>query len=217
VIVIYNGLNTHGFSAFPPGAHEQVRGELGIPLDAFAVGSVGRLHPQKGYDLLLQAVGFLHTRIPTLRVLIVGEGEARPALEQQRRELGLEEVVIFAGERRDIPAMLSALDGFVSASRWEGLSNAVLEAAAAGLPVIATRVGGTPEIVLDGETGLLVEPEDAQGLATAILQLYENPELRRRLGQAGQQRVEAAFTLRTTIQKTGQLYTRLLAKRRLGG
>ena len=106
--------------------------------------------------------------IPTVQLLLVGDGELRGDLEAQTRSLGLSEIVTFAGHRADIPEILATLDLFVLPSLWEGMLNAVLEAMAAGLPVVATAVGGTAEVVVDGVTGLLVTPRDPDALANAI-------------------------------------------------
>jgi glycosyltransferase involved in cell wall biosynthesis len=123
--------------------------------------------------------------------------------------------VVFAGHRTDVPEILQALDIFVLPSNWEGLPNAVLEAMAAGLPVVATRVGGVPEVVVEGQTGILVPPRDPNALADALLTLLRDPNLRRRMGQAGRQRVQEYFSVDQMVSKTETLYEQLLSEKGL--
>ena len=147
--------------------------------------------------------------------MIVGEGPDRPRLEEEIEALGLSGRVRLAGERRDVPELLAAADVFVLPSASEGLPVSVLEAMAAGLPVIASRVGGVPEQVSDGETGLLVEPGDPSDLTAALDRLIADPSLRRRLGAAGRARAEQAFDLDPFRRAHVELYSRELARRRL--
>jgi glycosyltransferase involved in cell wall biosynthesis len=123
------------------------------------------------------------------------------------------EAVTFTGVRADVPKILAALDLFVLPSLWEGMPNAVLEAMAAGLPVVATAVGGTPEVVMDGVTGLLVPPQDPSALAQAIERLLRDPDLRRTMGRAGRRRVEQHFDVRETVRQVEDLYETLLREK----
>jgi glycosyltransferase involved in cell wall biosynthesis len=123
--------------------------------------------------------------------------------------------VHFVGHQEDILPWLAALDVFVLSSDWEGMSNALLEAMAAGLPVVATAVGGTPEVVVDGVTGLLVPPHDPISLAEAIVRLLDAPDLRRQMGQAGRERVKKSFTVERMVEQTQTLYEHILSAKGL--
>jgi sugar transferase (PEP-CTERM/EpsH1 system associated) len=210
VVTVYNGVDVERFSVAGGQAAAQARRVIGIPVEAPLVGSVGRLHSQKGFSDLLTALAQVRRRIPSVRLFLAGDGELWADLEAQSRSLGLSEAVTFAGVRTDVPEILAALDVFVLPSLWEGMPNAVLEAMAAGLPVVATAVGGTPEVVVDGVTGLLVPPRDPDALARAIESLLRDPGLRRKMGQAGWKRVERCFSVEQMVRKTEYLYETLL-------
>ena len=137
----------------------------------------------------------------------------RSTIENHVQKLGLSEKVQFLGYQNNILEILRSMDIFILPSLWEGMPNAILEAMAAGLPVVATNVGGTPEVVVDGETGFLVPPRDPEALANAIKLLIDDPELRKKFGQAGRERVERHFTIQETVRKTEELYLRLLAEK----
>ena len=175
--------------------------------------TVGRLKAPKDPLTLVRALG----RLPagSFEARIVGEGPQREALERELRALGLTERVHLLGERRDVPRLLAAADVFVLATRSEGHPVSVLEAMAAGLPVVASRVGGVPEQVVDGETGVLVDPGDPDALATALARLAADPSLRRRMGDAGRTRAEERFDLEPFRRAHLELYSRELAMRRL--
>jgi glycosyltransferase involved in cell wall biosynthesis len=141
---------------------------------------------------------------------VVGDGVEREPVFALSKELGVADKVIFTGFRTDTPEILSELSISVSSSLTEGLSNTLLESSASGIPVIATRVGGSPEIVLDGETGLIVPPRDPAALADAMCLLLENPEFARAMGDAGRQRVHDYFSVDRNVQQTETLYAQLL-------
>jgi glycosyltransferase involved in cell wall biosynthesis len=143
----------------------------------------------------------------------VGDGQERGKLARLAAELGVEQRVQFAGQQRDVLPWLAACDLFALSSDWEGLSMALLEAMAAGLPVVATRTGGTPELVVQDVTGELVPPGEAGALAQTIAGLLDDAELRRDLGRAGAERVAEAFTVERMIGQTVQLYDQLLARK----
>ena len=210
VVTVYNGVDVERVSVAGGQAAARARRVIGIPVEAPLVGSLGRLHSQKGFSDLLTALAQVRRRIPSVRLFLAGDGELRADLEAQSRSLGLSEAVTFAGVRTDVPEILAALDVFVLPSLWEGMPNAVLEAMAAGLPVVATAVGGIPEVVVDGVTGLLVPPRDPDGLAQAIECLLRDPGLRRKMGQAGWKRVERCFSVEQMVRKTEDLYETLL-------
>ena len=175
--------------------------------------TVGRLKAPKDFPTFVRALG----RLPagSFEAMIVGDGPDRPRLEEEIRSGGLSGAVQLARERHDVPRLLAAADVFVLASRSEGHPVSVLEAMAAGLPVVASRVGGVPEQVVDGETGLLVDPGDPKPLAAALERLTGDPALRRRLGAAGRARAEERFDLEPFRRAHLELYSRELATRRL--
>jgi glycosyltransferase involved in cell wall biosynthesis len=175
--------------------------------------TVGRLAAPKDAVTLVRALSALRGR--PFEALFVGDGPDRPTVEEEVRCLGLESVVELLGERDDVPELLGTADVFVLSSNSEGLPLSILEAMAAGLPVVASNVGGVSEVVLDGDTGLLVPPGDAQSLAAAIERLLQDPVLRRRLGEAGRIRIAEHFDLAAVQQAHLDLYRRVLATRGL--
>lgn len=215
VVTIYNGVDAKSFGAPDAEGRGVGRRVPGIPVGLPLVGTVGRLHRQKGFADLITAWALVRNRFPAARLLLVGDGEQRGDLEAQVRSLGLSEMVTFAGLRADISDILTELDLFVLPSLWEGMPNAVLEAMVTGLPVVATAVGGTPEVVSDGVTGLLVPPHDPTVLAQALTTLLQDPDLRRKMGQAGRKRVMQCFTAERMVERTEQLYMQLLEEKRL--
>lgn len=162
--------------------------------ESLRIGLVGRLAPEKGVDVFLRAAAILVREHPQLRFDVAGEGPERPLLEAAVLALGLERHVTLSGSVQDMPAFYASLDILVSASRQEGLPVALLEGVASGLPVVATRVGAVPEVVVPEVTGVLVEPESPELLAAAIARLISSPGLRTSFGQKGQQRVTAEFS-----------------------
>ena len=158
-------------------ARGDFRRSLGLPADAKLVGAVGRLVPIKNIPLLLEAAALARQSDPSIRVVIVGDGELRDELEARADALGLGDAVVFAGWRRDLPSVYADLDAVVISSHNEGTPASLIEAMATGCPVIATRVGGVPDLIVDGETGRLVPPGDREALAAALLALFREPEL----------------------------------------
>jgi glycosyltransferase involved in cell wall biosynthesis len=175
--------------------------------------SVGRLKAPKDFATLVRALARLPSE--SFDALIVGEGPERPRLEEEIEELRLGEVVRLAGERRDVPEVLAGADVFVLSSCSEGMPMSVLEAMAAGLPVVASRVGGVPELVVDGETGLLVATGSPEELAAALERLIAEPQLRQRLGAAGRARARQEFDPDSFRRAHVELYSRELTKRGL--
>jgi glycosyltransferase involved in cell wall biosynthesis len=177
------------------------------------VGIVARLAPSRGHLTLVEAFAHVHQAIPAARLVIVGKGEFRPQVEQRIGELGLTHAVLFTGYREDdLPEVLAALDVFVLlAPGSEGSCRAVLEAMAVGKPVVAARVGALQDIVLDGETGLLIEPRAHIALAHAISRLLRAPEQARQMGLRGRQRVDHVFSRERQVDAVLQLYRQLHA------
>lgn len=191
------------------------RRELGLRDNQKVIGTVCRLvEPKKGLRFLLQAMAVLARKYgqPPCQLLIVGDGPSRHELELLREQLGLSSWVVFAGSRRDIPRVLHALDAFVLPSLYEGFGIALLEAMAAGKPVIATAVGGIPEFVLSGETGLLIEPGNVEALADAIDRLLSHPQQARIMGAKGRIRVGESYHISTVVRQHEQVYTACLAQ-----
>jgi glycosyltransferase involved in cell wall biosynthesis len=168
--------------------------------------TTGRLAPIKNHPLLLRAFARVTRELPGTRLLVVGDGPQRAELEALVRELGLGTAVSLAGFRTDVGALLATADAYVLSSRYEGISMALLEAMQSGLPAVATRVGGVPETVIDGETGLLVEPDDEAGLAAAMLRLARDPALRAGLGRRGRELQAREFSLAATTRRYLELY-----------
>jgi len=210
VVVVRNGVDIERFSSLP--TRECARQLLGLPADARVVGTVGRLSEAKGHRYLLEAGAGLKSRFPQLRVLVVGEGEALAALVRRTRSLQLEGRVVLTGYRQDIDVVLAALDIYVQPSLEEGLGLAVMEAMAAGLPVVVTRVGGLPELVENGRTGLLVAPGDARALSDAIGLLLSDDELRARLGEAARTHVRAHHGWGKVAEQVERVYYSLLRR-----
>ena len=190
------------------------RYDLGLEECIPVIGTVCRLvEPKKGLRFLLEAVAQMGKAAarPVCQVLIVGEGPAEEQLRVLAEELGIASRVIFAGVRRDIPQLLPVLDAFVLPSLYEGFGIAILEAMAAGLPVVATTVGGIPEFVTDGMTGRLVEPGNAEALADAIQAVLANPEQARQMGLRGQRHVQEHFDVGAVVRQHEAVYEACLA------
>ena len=184
----------------------EARERLGLSRGALVIGVVGRLEEQKGHAHLLAALPALRRHIPNLVVLLVGEGRQEENLRRQVRELKLDSTVRFLGTRRDLTEIYRGLDLFVQPSLWEGLPLALLKAMGAGLPVVATRVSGSREAIVDGVNGYLVAPGDSEALARAILELHRHPEARRRLGDAARGTVAAKYSLEAMLYRLEELY-----------
>jgi len=171
-----------------------------------AIGIVAALETRKGHDVLLHALARLRREGVALRCLVCGDGSRRAQLENLAQTLGIADAVRFLGEQRQVADVLAALDVFVLPSRHEGLGVAILEAMAMSLPVVASDVGGIPEIVDAGRTGVLVPCEDAAALAAAIAALDRDRERARRLGEEGRARVVAEFSMEAMAERYERLY-----------
>lgn len=218
LVVIYNGIDPSVFprsqsllSGDRPEWRDDFLKTFDLDPSSLHLACVGRLSPEKGQALLLEALSLLTAKGLRVQVVFFGEGPLRQALQERCAQLNLGAQVRFAGLRRDLHHWLPCFDLFALPSAWEGLSMALLEAMAAGLPVVATGVGGSPEVVVDGVTGLLVPPGDAAALANALTRLAQDPDLRHEMGAAGKQRVEAQFSLSSTVAALNNLYEELLS------
>jgi glycosyltransferase involved in cell wall biosynthesis len=204
----------NGIPPLPPPSGQDVRKEIGIPSSAPVIGTICGLRPQKALDVLIEATGILRSDIPNLRVLIAGSGPEEGRLRSLIAERGLEGTVIFLGPRRDVPDVLAALDVAVSCSDFEGSPLAVMEYLAAGTPVVATRVGGVPDIIENGVHGLLVDRRDPRGLATSIAELLRDPARRRRMGASGREHQRREFDMGVMVKRIETLYEELHAASR---
>ena len=210
--VVYNGVNYGRFASAT--ADGKKRELLGIPRSHRVLGAIGRLVPQKGLDVLLAAFAAVSRSFGEASCVILGEGPLKEEMEKRVEQLGLSGKVFFVGPRLDIQDWLAEFDIVVTASRYEGLSLALAEAMAAGKPVVATAVGGNAELVVDGETGFIVPPEDAGALSAAILNLLGDPGMIASMGERGRRRVRDGFTEERMARKVQAVYDRLLAARR---
>ncbi len=209
--VVHSGVDIDRYRA--AGADPEVkRKELGLTRGEPIVLSVGRLEPVKGHRYLINAVPSVLKELPQARVLLCGDGALRGELEGLARNLGVAEEVIFLGEREDVPELLAASDLFVLPSLNEGMGRAVVEAMAAGKAVIATDVGGVPDLVADGESGLMVEAESPEQLAGAIVMLLKDEDLRRKMGVEGKNRAEE-YSIDAMLEKIDALYQELLERK----
>jgi sugar transferase (PEP-CTERM/EpsH1 system associated) len=215
VLTIHNGVDTQRYRPRGAETRRAARARLGVPDGAFHVGCVARLAAVKDHPTLLRAFALLRGRVPGAYLTIAGDGPERSVLEATAAALDLAGSITFAGEVADVDAILPAFDAFALASRSEGISLTLLEAASAGLPVVATRVGGTAEIVVEGVTGLLVPPRDPSAFAAALAALARSPG-RASLGAAGRARVEDRFSVERMTRAYEALYDELLEGRAAG-
>ena len=212
ILVVPNGIDLTQFEKLP--SQKQARALFDLPQTGPLVGAVGRPRPVKGYGYLLEAWSRLAAIYPDGRLIFVGDGPDRQVLQERASHLGIERQVIFLDDQLNIPQLLPALDILALPSLHEGMPNVVLEAMAASVPVVATAVGGTPEVVADGETGLLVSPRSAAALAGALTTLIDDPERMKLMGGAGRQRILQDFNLTQTVRLTESLYDEMLRKKR---
>ena len=205
-VTVHEGIDLGRVAAAAPA---NIREELWLPHGAPLVGNVAALVPHKGQKHLIEAAGLVVRQVPDARFIIAGDGELRPSLEHQIRHLGLDKHVMLAGFRPDVLSLHKAFDIFVMSSVTEGLGTSILDAMASGKPVVATRVGGIPEVVRDGETGILVSPRDHDAMADAVVRLLKDERLRRRMGAAGESVANAHFSAERMVEETLEVYQRV--------
>ena len=206
VAVVRNGIDLSRFDSL---AQQEPAAPIGMRPGDFNVAVVGNLWPVKGHTTLVEAAALLAERTPRIRFFCAGEGVMRPALEKRLRQLGIEDRVVLLGHRSDVPAILARSNALALCSSNEGLSNAIMEAMAARLPVVATRVGGNPEL-LEGGRGLLVPYGDPRALAQALLRISTAPDEARTMGRKGRAFVEAELSLERMQAAHERLYWRAL-------
>ena len=188
----------------------EMREELGLSGQEFLIGAMGRLTPVKGLESFLKAAHIIHHQKPHVKFIIAGDGPLKSALQKQAREYGLDEVVLFLGHRNDSYDILKLLDLFVLSSISEGIPMVLLEALALARPVVVTRVGGVPEVIEDGISGLLVGPGKEDELAQSCIALIDNYDFAQHLGVAGQKRVEERFSAKVMAEKVAEVYRTLV-------
>ncbi len=209
LVVIPNGLPDEFFAATPPALPREP--------NVIRIGMISRMnHPVKRHDMFLRAAARLARRFPQLQFVLVGDGSLRAGLEALVAHLELTNRVQFLGDRRDIPAVLAALDITVLPSSSESLSNVILESMAAGVPVVAVRVGGNPEVVQDGNTGFLFNPGDEEAFAALLETLGLQPELRQKFASAARARAHAEYSIARVKDRYQELYRSLLEEKGYG-
>jgi len=209
VRVLYNGIDILQYGSARP--EPELRHDLGIPEGHRLVVMLARLVAQKKHTRLFQALETIRNELPPTRVLLLGEGDLLGALQREVEERHLGDIVSFAGHRNDIPQILALSDLLVVTSDREGFSNAIVESLAAGVPVVATDVGGNSEAIVDGRCGFVVKPDDLTGLAHALKTVLTDDALRRRMSEGARLRAKR-FGLDRMLEETRQLYLELLAE-----
>jgi glycosyltransferase involved in cell wall biosynthesis len=210
VVVIYNAVDWSQLETTK--SRDELRAEVGVPIGVPLAGIIARLTEQKAHRVLFEAMAS-RSELSSLHLLVIGDGELRDELRRRVEQLSLDNRVHFAGARRDLGNILASIDMFVMPSLWEGLPLSLVLAMGAGLPVIASRVAGIPEVVEDGVSGLLVNPGDARQLADAMVRVLENDELRVLLAQAARAFARPRFGVDGYIASMTSLYDRLLSAR----
>ncbi|MEW5975371.1 MAG: glycosyltransferase [Acidobacteriota bacterium] len=210
--LIRNGIDVETYKFSQPG-RERIRREFGFDEDDVVVGTVARFSFQKGHQFTVEAMPRVLQQFPRARFLFVGDGPERVRIQERISRMGLDSFAFFTGEREDVVDLLSAMDVFLLTSIFEGLPLSVLEAMSVGLPVIATRVSGTPEAVLHNLTGLLIPPGDSPAVQEALIQLLEDPEKRAWMGEQGQLEVRKHFSKPIMAQQVRDIYENFVAER----
>lgn len=210
MVVIKNGVD---FSSFPQNLEQKpkhdLRKQLGIEPHQPVVGTVARLHRQKGIVYLLQAATRIYPHFSQVKILLVGGGPLRRKLERLSQKWGLENYVLFLGERKDTPSLLALMDVFVLPSLWEGMPYVIMEAGALGRPVVATAVDGVKELIQNGKEGLLVPPGDAKSLSTALIQLIKKRDYGTQLGKNIQRKIRQEYDQTQMVKEVERVYLRL--------
>lgn len=206
-LAIYEGIDCEGFTSRGTHIHKQ---DFGFKDSDFIVSTIGRLDSEKGHIYLIEAAASVLKENAQVKFLIIGEGASRKELEDYAVRLGISDSVRFLGLRKDIPDLLSITDVFVLPSLYEGLGIVVLEAMAMSLPVIATKVGGVPEVIINGETGILVPPGNSRAIAEGIISILNNKEKARTMGHNACLYVKSHFAINLMVEKIEKLYNDLL-------
>jgi glycosyltransferase involved in cell wall biosynthesis len=209
--VIYNGIDSGKYS-LTSNQSNKLREQLGISDDAFVFVNVARFSFLKNQRLIVNAFRDVLYYFPSAYLVMVGDGELRPVIANLAEELGISRRILFLGIRNDVAQILCASNCFVLTSNWEGLPISVLEAMAASKPVIATNVGGVPELISPFENGLLVETGNCDQLKSAMIELCRNPDRAKRMGERGKLIVNERFNVHEMAKQYGELYIKILGK-----
>jgi len=204
--LVRSGLDLSVFSS--ANRRDELRSEFGVTADQHLIVYMGRLRTVKGVEFGIRAFATALEQLPNIRMVLAGEGDQRNFLGSLVSELGISEQVEFLGVRNDVPELLGAADSVLMPSLTEGFPRTAIEAMAAGKPVIATNVGGTPEAVIDGETGILVPARDSDALASAIVRLVGDSDLQARLGAAGRERAAQNYSVDKYVSRLDEMYRR---------
>jgi glycosyltransferase involved in cell wall biosynthesis len=231
VVVVSNGLiekmnlnwiNRHKIRTIPnavdpaellvTGNGSNVRQRYGIGLNDPLMGVIGRFSPEKGHMFLINAMPAINKKLPKLKIMLIGDGQEKENLQKRINELGLNKSVIFTGYQNNLGDFYMNMDLLVLPSLSEGMPNVILEAMLYGKSVVATRVGGVPEVVVDGKTGIIVEPQNSEQLSLGILKMFQNPDYLRTYGMAGRERVLRYFNPAQRVKRIASLYTDVLSR-----
>ncbi len=211
ISVIPSGIDYTPFENITP--RDYLHRELGFGDDDFLVGIVAHLADHKGHKYLIEAAGILKQKAPHIKLIIVGKGPLRMELDEQVKKTDVDDIVFFLGFREDVPQILASLDLFVLSSYLEGLGTSIMDAMASRLPVVATEVGGIPELVIHEKTGLLVPPRDPRALAEAILKLYRDRKLATLYGEEGYKVVHEKYSSRAMAKKIIREYEHIARRK----
>jgi len=210
IITIYNGIDVNKFDIIIDKSLK--RKEIGLMNDDIVVGTIGRLAPVKNQKILIQAIGYLLNSVPQIKLIIVGKGPLEEELKTFTQNLNLSNKVLFLGQRDDIPELLKIMDVFSLPSLYEGISITLLEAMASGVPIVATNVGGNSEVVINEETGILIQPNDYIRLAEAINGIIKDKNKATRYTQAAKLQVKNKFSLKKMVMEYEKLYSLFIEK-----
>ena len=207
ITIINNGVDLKKFESNIAKNNKKL--EIGLQKNDFVIGNVARLDPIKDHQTLIKAFSEVCESIKNSKLLLVGSGPLLPMLQNLTKLYNVREKTRFLGSRQDIPELLNIMDIYVQSSLYEGMSNTILEAMASKIPVIATDVGGTPDIIIDNETGILIPSGDANALANSIL-LLSNKDLAQKMGESGYERVKKIFSIEKMVASYENLYEKLV-------
>lgn len=210
LVTIHNSTNTADTTVTR--SADEIRSELGIGENQLIVGSAGRMVPVKGYDIFLRAARIILEKKPETRFILAGDGPLLQELVDTAREMGIQKHVMFLGFRDDPVDVINALDVFVVCSHNEGIPMVLLEAMALGKAVVATKVGGIPEIIRNDISGLLVEPGDVEGLASACMRILDKPAVRKKLENESEKRIKEQFTSEVQRERVLRMYHQLMSR-----
>ncbi|MEW5768357.1 MAG: glycosyltransferase [bacterium] len=209
IMVIHNGIDVKNIELGDGGQIK--REEFKVDTSSLVIGAVGTLRPVKGYEYLVRAMPLILESLPQVRLVFIGDGESADELKEITEHLGLQDSVLFLGRRKYAQRLMNGFDVLAVSSLSEGLSMVILEAMSVSVPVVATKVGGNPEVVEDGVTGILVEKKSEVSLAQGLIWILKDENKRKAMGKAGWKRVKEAFSLKDMVRKYEEVYESLLS------